>query len=507
MYRNYLPLGLTAILALLLVACNQESLQPTQTVALLDRAAINERVIQHLQSTETVFDWNEADEQLVFSALALSNHEAAIGYQPAGFVDLPQRIHEIEVGSGTWKATRNAILQYVLEETNRLQPNEPLTEAELFVAPEDGVLPIIELRIYHPEVLAGLRARADVRYVEPANYQPEVAVRRSDSGCGVGPDFNIPAADFVTTSPNAKIPWNYYLSNIPTAWNRSRGDDIGICVIDTGSDDDQYNLQGGFTAGNSGGRYIQRYGTYAGGWFNSRPDGPDDRCGHGTQMAGLAAGPRGSSGATVGVAYQANLITVRGTSDVVVNGSSEKRGVKDALVLAGNRSDVQIISMSIGDVFSSGTVKDGVRYAYNRGKLIFAAAGTSLSWTSWWGVIFPASMNETVAVTGVKEGSPMQRCNTCHDGSKVDFVIAMQRRNDNNRTSLTLAPSGNQPTYVSGSSTATATTAGIAALVWATNPGQNRSQVLDRLKQSASFYPSRSGNFGWGLIDANQAVN
>ncbi|NRA51551.1 MAG: protease, partial [Phaeodactylibacter sp.] len=56
------------------------------------------------------------------------------------------------------------------------------------------------------------------------------------------------------------------------------------------------------------------------------------------------------------------------------------------------------------------------------------------------------------------------------------------------------------------SSAATATTAGIAALVWATNPNQSRNQVLQRLKNASSNYPARSSNFGWGTINAAQAV-
>ncbi|MEZ4993218.1 MAG: S8 family serine peptidase [Saprospiraceae bacterium] len=58
-----------------------------------------------------------------------------------------------------------------------------------------------------------------------------------------------------------------------------------------------------------------------------------------------------------------------------------------------------------------------------------------------------------------------------------------------------------------GSSAATATTAGIAALVWATNPSQSRTQVLTRLKNASQFYPGRNGEFGWGKIDAAAAVN
>ncbi len=206
-------------------------------------------------------------------------------------------------------------------------------------------------------------------------------------------------------------------------------------------------------------------------------------------------------------AYNCNLKAYRAMTDVVVNGSSEKAGVRDALYDIGNDGTVKIVSMSIGDVSYSSTVADGIYYAYNRGKLIFAAAGTSLSWTNWWGVIFPANMAETVAVTGIKDGTYYERCNTCHSGSAVDFVAVMQRNFDYSRTSLTLALSGNTPAYVGGSSAATATTAGIAALVWATNPSQSRSQVLQRLKNASQFYPSRSSEFGWGIIDAAVAVN
>ena len=162
--------------------------------------------------------------------------------------------------------------------------------------------------------------------------------------------------------------------------------------------------------------------------------------------------------------------------------------------------------MSIGNIISSGTVKDGIYYAYNRGKLLLAAAGTSTSFTNWTGVIFPANMSQTTAVTGVKAQSSYQRCNTCHSGSKVDFTIQMQRSWDNGRTSLSLARTGNQPDYISGSSAATATTAGIAALVWAQNPSWSRTTVVNRMKVASQNFPYRNGSYGWGNINAQAAV-
>ena len=162
--------------------------------------------------------------------------------------------------------------------------------------------------------------------------------------------------------------------------------------------------------------------------------------------------------------------------------------------------------MSIGTPLWSSSVADAVLYAYGKGKMIFCAAGTSTSFTSWAGVVFPARMSETVAVTGLVEGS-YTACETCHKGSEVDFTIVMQRAGDASRTSLTLAHQGDQPSRVGGSSVATATAAGIAALIWSANPLMSREQVLEKLKQSASLYPNRHSSFGWGTIDAWKAVS
>lgn len=510
MIRNYLLC--VAIAAAFLTTCSRDTLTPDTATAVplperMDRADINAFVQQQLQAKD-IFKWDMASSHLVWSAISHGNDLAVIGYQPTGFTDIKDKIHEIDITRPEWRNVRQSLIDFVLQETQRHFPGENITEEALLMGyPIETTLPSFNVRILHPDIVEALRQRTDVRYVEPTNYSMEEVNSRSGSGCDVTPSSNIPTADFTTISPSVKVPWNFQLLNIPAAWNTSQGDNISVCVIDTGTSPNQPKLGSQFASGQSTGRFIQRYGTYVSSWWWwASPDGPNDLCGHGTQMSGLIAAPRASGGSSVGVAWKCDLISYRATSDVIIGDTNEKNGVRDALVAAGNRSDVKIISMSIGDVFYSSTVADGIFYAYNRGKLIFAAAGTSLSWTSWWGVIFPANMAETVAVTGVKEGFPLERCNVCHDGSAVDFIVPMQRRNDSGRTSLTLAMSGDVPAYVGGSSCATATTAGIAALVWATNPSQSRTQVLNRLKNAASIYPSRSGSFGWGMIDAQYAV-
>jgi hypothetical protein len=504
---------LCGTLAFALFSCNEDSsITPVTTTpetdvqATLTRAELNTIVETQLLATNEVFNWNDASERVVWSALELSENEAVIGYQPAGYENIKETIHEIDVNAGAWKTTRDELMTDLLEATERLT-GEAVTAEDLFFIDEANILPHLEFKALHPGILTEFSGRADVRYLEPTNYRGGELELRSGSGCSEAPSSGLFSADYTTVSPGSKVPWNYNFMNIQQAWSTSRGAGIGIAIIDTGVYPEQSNLGSQFNDDWSNvGRSVVKFGTYAPNWWSSSTDGPNDRCGHGTQMAGLAAGPRTNDGSTVGVAYQANLRSYRATSDVIINGSREKRGVRDALTSAGSHSGTKVISMSIGDVFSSGTVRDGIFYAYNRDKLILAAAGTSLSWTSWYGVIFPANMSQTTAVTGIRDGNNMQRCNTCHDGSQVDFVAVMQRDSDSDRTSLTLSRDNDSPGYVGGSSAATATTAGIAALVWATNPGQSRNQVLNRMKNAASIYPGRDGNFGWGMIDANAAV-
>jgi hypothetical protein len=222
-------------------------------------------------------------------------------------------------------------------------------------------------------------------------------------------------------------------------------------------------------------------------------------------MSGQAVGGRNNLGAPVGVAYKSNLHFIRAADDVVLDASSEKTATKNAFIQMGNRSDVRIISLSMGNPFASSVLKDGADYAFNLGKLIFAAAGTSFSWTSWYGVIYPAAYSSCIAVTGVKESG--SKCSSCHDGSKVLYTICMERNAGSNRNSISLAPSGNTGAYIGGSSCATATAAGIAALVWSARPNLTRTQVQTCLTNTSQFYPTKNSTKGYGNLNAGAAVN
>lgn len=494
-------LSMLTISILVFNSCSRENdsnqtivIDPSQK-ALISGKEINSKINQNLQ-TDGKFEWNELSDQMLWSAIQQGAKVCTIGFGNS--------MSDFERSSSTSKMSQDMILDIV-------QKYEGKSLDKILIS-SDAYLNQVDVLIEKQETIKALRRLKNVRYIEPSGYsyvenQSSEQEKSSTTSSGCGLDSEVLAStDYTTITPNAKAPWAFYKHNIPSAWNYSTGRGITIGIIDTGASPNQSLLNGNFNNGESSGRTVQRYGVYVDSiWpWSTGTDGPDDKCGHGTSMSSVAAAPRNDKGLPVGVAYNANLIVYRAASNVVLDGYHELNGVKNAFTALGNNPNVKIISMSMGNIISSSKIEDGVRYAYSKGKLIFCAGGTSTSFTNFAGVIFPAWMSEVVAVTGVKENA-MTECDVCHKGSKIEFTVAMQRSNSGNTVPVDSYYDG-QSDYVGGSSVATATTAGIAALVWAKNPSWTRDQVLNKMRQSASFYPNRDGNFGFGNVDALKAV-
>lgn len=489
--------------ALMVVSCsenNNETILPLaqdSNSKLMSKDAINKEIKSSIETTGD-FDWKSADTQLIYSAVMHGEGVLTVGYGTSS--------NDYKSSSDS-KNIKDELLK-VIYQTEDLQNATSKSEAQLY---SDDEINVFDVKIENEGTIKALLADNRVRYIEPSGYQLFDAsdVRSSSSssqgaGCGYR-SSTVAAGDYTSVAPGAKAPWAFEDHNVTAAWNHSTGSGVTIAVIDTGLSPEQYYMNGGFNDGYSSGKSVTKKAFYVDSWWwwSSSTDGVDDKCGHGTSMAAVATAPRNNNNLPVGVAYNASLVSYRATKNVLLDGYHEQKGVANALKDAARRSDVKIISMSLGHPFTVNRIKDAVRYANNRGKLIFAAGGTSTSFTNWYGVTFPGSMSETVAVTGVKEDN-YTRCDACHSGSAIDFTVEMERSSGKHIPVLSYY--NGQEDYVGGSSVATAFTAGIAALVWSKNPSWNKDQVLNKMKQAADFYPNRNSSFGYGNIDALQAV-
>ncbi|WP_375181929.1 S8 family serine peptidase [Chryseobacterium sp.] len=488
------------LLFFVFTSCNRDDLQNnvagteiTQKDPLTAKQ-INEKINETIK-TKGRFSWNESSDHFLWSGIFQGNKIASIGFGSSFDRSL----------DANNKAIENEILDLIKKYEGK---------TDRILLSSDQYLNQIDVAIEKQETVIALRKMKNIRYLEPADYRyfenekqfgATAKSSSSSSGCGFE-STALNAVDYTTVSPNAKAPWSFTKHNIINAWSYSTGAGVTIGVIDSGVSPEQSLLGSSFNNGLSTGRTISKNGVYVDSvWpWSTGYDGSADKCGHGTSMASAAAAPRNNQGQPVGVAYNANLVTYRAASNVVLDGYHEQNGVKIAFTELGNNNSVKIISMSMGHIFSVGKIEDGVKYAYSKGKLIFCAGGTSTSFTNFVGVIFPAWMPETQAITGVKENTSNQKCDVCHSGNEIDFTYQMERTSGSNIPVLSYY--NGQTDYVGGSSVATASTAGIAALVWAKNPSWTRDQVINKMRQSATYYPTPNSDYGYGNINVLQAV-
>ncbi|MFP7657539.1 S8 family peptidase [Chryseobacterium proteolyticum] len=484
------------VLFFFIVSCNRESIQ-NETSGLeayqkdpLTAKQINAEINQSIKSKGS-FNWSQTSDHFLWSAVFRGNRMVSIGFGSSkDDFDRSKSPNSSEI--------EKELLSVIKKHEGK--------DERGFLLLSDQYLNQMDVVIEKQETLTELRKMKTIRYLEPADYhyfEYEAAYNTNakssgsgSSGCGFS-STTLNTADYTSTTPSAKIPWAFTKHSIPNAWNYSTGAGITIGLIDTGVSPEQTLLGNSFNNGASSGRTISKFGVY-----NS--DGSADQCGHGTKMASVMTAPRNNAGLPVGVAYNANLIAYRAAENVVLETSSEQTAVKTAFTELGNNNNVKIISMSMGHIFSVGKIEDGVKYAYSKGKLIFCAGGTSTSFTNFVGVIFPAWMPETQAITGVKENTSNKKCDVCHSGSQIDFTFQMERSSGSNVPVLSYY--NGQSDYVGGSSVATAATAGIAALVWSKNPSWTREQVLTKMRQSATYYPNPDSSYGYGNINVLNAV-
>lgn len=501
------------MVALSLAACQKD--QPVTRAgvpgnenpeAVVPKSKINAFIRERL-ATAGHFNWEMASDEMAWSALVQGDSILSVGYQPAGYKDLAGTIHQLDLNDNSWKAAREAVLRLITEQEG-VAGNGRTSQSIVKYA--RTTLPIVDVKVSKLSTLAALRKSGLVRYAEPIGYgaymedAPASNQRAASSLLNFGCGSNTPEAglvsgtDYVTITPSAKQSWNYPYQKIPQAWARSTGAGVKVMIIDTGISPTQPAFGTGFNQGASTGRTIEKLVTFQGGT-------PDDLCGHGTSMAGALAGPRGTTGNTAGIAYNCNLVMVHAAENVVILSKESINGVADAYVLGGNDPAVKVISMSLGTIIDFSPISDGIRYAYNKGKLMFCAAGTSTSFFgSFVGVIFPATMSEVYAVTGMKDNLT-DRCGNCHVGPQVAFTSVMEKA-ANGRLALSIAMTGDEPSTVGGSSVATANTAAIAALVWSKYPAYPRDSIVARMRRASTYANNRNNQFGWGNVDADLAV-
>jgi subtilisin family serine protease len=353
------------------------------------------------------------------------------------------------------------------------------------------------------EAVAAYRLRPDVEYAEPNYYRYAGATFPND------PDFgdlwgldNIGQAG---GTPDADI-------DCPEAWDTQTGDpNVIVAVVDSGADLDHEDLVDniwrnmgedwvGGIPGNNGvdddgnGKTDDYYG-----WnFIKDDNDPDDDNDHGTHCSGTI-GAVGNNGIGIsGVNWQASIMALKFLDK---NGDGTAADEIKAIEYAIDNG-AQVISASFSGYYYSQAEYDAIWDAGDAGILFVAAAGNDgddidlLTERE-----YPASYNlaNIIAVAATDRNDALASFSN-YGVTSVDVAAP--------GVYILSTTADDGYAFWNGTSMATPHVAGLAALIWAENPGFTYSEVKDRILNGVDVIPGLMGVVGMaGRINANNSIN
>lgn len=285
--------------------------------------------------------------------------------------------------------------------------------------------------------------------------------------------------------------WGYQKIKANWAWNTTTGSkSILVAFIDTGINYTHEDL-------------VANYVPLGYDWVNDDNDTRDD-VGHGTHVAGILGAEINNEEGIAGLAQIRIMVEKAGDSE----GWMYVADFADAIIHAVDQ-DADVISISAGHYFRSKTVYDAIKYAYNAGVLLVAAAGNEYCS----GRLYPAAFNEVIAVTATdKWDKPWWEKDQFGDYYGTNFGNWVELAAPGVKIwSTSWDPDTKEAGYGYGTGTSASApyVAGVAALVWSHFPNMTRDQLRVHLWKTAVDLGD-SGcdeDYGYGRIDANASVS
>jgi subtilisin family serine protease len=307
--------------------------------------------------------------------------------------------------------------------------------------------------------------------------------------------------------------WMLAAVNAPQAWTESTGAGVTLAILDTGVDATHPDLEGRVVPG--GIVKVADDGT------TSVVDATvartsNDWYGHGTHVAGIAAGDADGNGIT-GVAPDAAIMPVRlltrrsswlGPGEFL---DSVAQGIDfavshgaDVLNLSLGAPSSHLSGDSSNDEYRAalGRVCDSVAAASAAGSVVVVSSGNAGDWINYQSA--PAACPGAVSVAAV--GADLRRTYW----SSFDPTVALAAPGldvlSADSTAADVTPADHF--QASGTSMAAPVVAGVAALVLADSPGLTADEVAADMTSTAVDLgpPGRDPETGFGLVDAAAAV-
>jgi serine protease len=303
---------------------------------------------------------------------------------------------------------------------------------------------------------------------------------------------------------------NYGGIQMEEAWGIQTGSaSVVVAVVDTGVAYENYNTRGKkyYLAPD-----LAKTVFVPGYDFVENDTHPNDDNSHGTHVAGTIAQSTNNGIGVAGVAFNTAIMPVKVLNK---NGSGTDASVANGIIWATDHG-AKIINLSLGGPSPSSTLGDAVKYAYDHGVTVIAAAGNDGSSQ----VSYPAAYDDYVIAIGATRYDETLAYYSNY-GASLDLVAPGGDLNvDQNKDGYgdgvlqnTFNPNTKNTAdfgywFFQGTSMAAPHVSGVAALLLAHGNAATPDEVRAALQETADDLGAhgRDNTYGWGLVNAYAAL-
>jgi subtilisin family serine protease len=284
--------------------------------------------------------------------------------------------------------------------------------------------------------------------------------------------------------------WGLHKVEAPSAWATGRGKGVVIAIVDSGVDLRHEDLKGRLVAGHD---FVDDDGT------------PQDREGHGTHVAGIAAAAAGNGRGVAGVAPGARIMPVRVLDE---DGSGSAADVAVGIKWAVDHG-ADVINLSLGDVgepLFGPAFSSALDYAWSRGVIPVVSAGNEYLLSSGYAdepAIVVGATNRNDGKPEYSSGVGQAKWGMAAPGGAGSPLAPAE---DDIVSTHWRAGSPNAYAYLAGTSMAAPHVSGAAAVL--RGLGLTAQQTVTRLLETARDVgpAGRDSTFGRGRLDLAAAV-
>jgi len=226
-------------------------------------------------------------------------------------------------------------------------------------------------------------------------------------------------AENTETEENTLLQWHMQYFKMDSVWEMSTGKEVKVAIVDSGIDTDHEALVNNIALAES----VIPQSAYGTNGFFLTYQGPEDKLGHGTHVAGII-GAACEDGSVMGIAPECKIYSYKALEKVGNTATGYTSWIANG-ILSAVENQVDIINLSIGGSRTEDRfIAEAIDIALENGCIVVCAAGNYNGIGAQNAIDYPASDEGTIAVSAAMQQEDEITIDLSYSkyGEGIDFI-------------------------------------------------------------------------------------